>query len=158
MPIYLLASLTWEAPASATPGKEHLLWLALARAIVTPVAVTRDKYGVPHIVAANIPDLYAAQGYVHAQDRLFQMFYFRQLGEGKLAEVFGPPAAYPDIFLRTIGLRRAAEAEWKQTPPDVQTALQAYSRGINAFLHSHSDSLPAEFTLLSAKVADRQPV
>src|SRR5207247_7844923 len=54
----------------------------------SPVTVTRDVYGVPHILASNVQDVYAAQGYVHAQDRLFQMFYYRQLGAGKLAEAF----------------------------------------------------------------------
>ncbi len=149
---FLYVYITIQKALPTTDGAARLEGLS------TSATVTRDKYGVPHIMAANVEDLYAAQGYVHAQDRLFQMFYYRQLGEGKLAEVFGPPAAYPDIFLRTIGLRRAAEAEWKQMSPEVQKAVQAYSRGVNAFLHTHSDSLPLEFTLLGAKVADWQPV
>jgi penicillin amidase len=123
-----------------------------------PVTVTRDTYGVPHIVGATVADVYAAQGYVHAQDRLFQMFYYRQLGAGKLAEAFGPTAVDADKFLRTIGMRRAAEAEWQQTTPEVRTALEAYAKGVNAFLHTHSDSLPIEFNLLGTKVDDWQPV
>jgi penicillin G amidase len=123
-----------------------------------PVTVTRDKYGVPHIVAANRQDLYAAQGYVHAQDRLFQMFYYRLVGTARLAETFGPAARNPDIFLRTLGMRRAAEAEYAQMAPEVRTALEAYARGVNAFLHSHTDSMPLEFNLLGAKMDDWQPV
>jgi penicillin amidase len=123
-----------------------------------PVTVTRDQYGVPHIMAANVSDLYAAQGYVHAQDRLFQMFYYRQVGAGKLAEAFGERAVYPDTFLRTVGLRRSAEAEWQQTSPEVKTALEAYALGVNAFLHSHQDGLPLEFSLIGVKPEDWQPV
>src|SRR5262245_22802301 len=69
------------------------------------VTVTRDTYGVPHIEAANLHDLYMAQGYVHAQDRLYQMFYFRTVGEGRLAELFNPSADLisADKYLRTVG-------------------------------------------------------
>lgn len=123
-----------------------------------PATVTRDIYGVPHIVAANINDLYEAEGYVHAQDRLFQMFFFRAVGEGRLAEYFGPSQVDTDRFLRTVGFRRAAEAEWAQTAPQVRSALEAYSRGVNEFIRTHSDSLPLEFGFLGAKVEEWQPV
>jgi penicillin amidase len=120
--------------------------------------VTRDTYGVTHIEAANIHDLYAAEGYVHAQDRLFQMFYFRALGEGRFAEAFGQSAVSADIFLRTIGLRRAAEEDLKVLSPDVRQALEAYSSGVNAFVHSHSDRLPLEFQIAGLKFEDWQPL
>lgn len=123
-----------------------------------PATVTRDVYGVPHIEAANIQDLYTAQGYVHAQDRLFQMFYFRQLGAGKLSEAFGQTAAKADVFLRTLGMRRAAEAEWQGTDPEVKKALQAYANGVNAFIHAHRDALPLEFNLAGLHMDDWQPV
>jgi len=123
-----------------------------------PATITRDNYGVPHIEAANVTDLYTAEGYVHAQDRLFQMFYFRQLGAGKLAEAFGPAAEKADMFLRTLGLRRAAEADAAALPPDVLKALQAYSNGINEFLHTHKDSMPLEFNLIGASMEDWTPV
>lgn len=123
-----------------------------------PVTVTRDVYGVPHIVAANMQDAFEAEGYVHAQDRLFQMFYFRALGEGRLAEAFGSAALQPDIFLRTIGIRRAAEADMKLLTPQTLGYLQAYSRGVNEFLRTHADSMPLEFTILGLKMEDWQPV
>ncbi len=123
-----------------------------------PVTVTRDVYGVPHITAANVKDLYTAQGYVHAQDHLFQMFYYRQLGEGRLGEAFGPSAAQADIFLRTVGMRRAAETETKALSPKARSYLEAYAKGVNAFIHTHQDSLPLEFTLAGLKMEDWQPV
>ncbi|MDQ6695439.1 MAG: penicillin acylase family protein, partial [Chloroflexota bacterium] len=123
-----------------------------------PVTVTRDTFGVPHIVAANISDLYAGEGYVHAQDRLFQMFLFRAVGEGRLSETFGGGQLDTDRFLRFVGFRRAAEAETKQLPADVRSALEAYSRGVNEFIHTHADSLPLEFGLQDIKMEDWQPV
>ena len=123
-----------------------------------PATITRDNLGVPHIVAANVKDLYTAQGYVHAQDRLFQMFYFRNLGGVRCTSAFGATAENADIFLRTLGLRRAADAEIKQLDPTVLQALQAYSNGINAFLHTHKDAMPLEFNLLGVGMDDWQPV
>src|SRR5439155_1543614 len=78
----------------------------------------------------------------HAQDPPLPMLCCRPLRAGKLAQGFGPSPVPPDIFLPTVRMRRAAEAQWKQTSPEVQAALQAYARGVNAFLHSHADSLP----------------
>ena len=68
-----------------------------------PVTVTRDGYGVPHIVGESVGDLYAAQGYAHAQDRLFQMWLFRTAGQGRLSESFGEAAVEADRFYRTVG-------------------------------------------------------
>lgn len=123
-----------------------------------PVTVTRDAQGVPHIVAANVEDLFAAQGYVHAQDRLFQMFYFKRLGAGRLAEAFGPAAAKPDIFLRTVGMRRAAESELALLSPEVRKGLEAYARGVNAFVNARRDNLPVEFGILGITMDEWGPV
>ena len=123
-----------------------------------PVTVTRDLYGVPHIVAANAEDLYAAQGYVHAQDRLFQMFFFRVQGQGRLAELLSPTFVDSDRVIRTLGFHRAAEAELPTLPPDVRANLDAYARGVNEFVRTHQDSLPLEFVLSGAKFEEWQPV
>lgn len=123
-----------------------------------PASVTRDNYGVPHIVASTVEDLYAAQGYVNAQDRLFQMYYYRQLSAGRLAEAFGPAAKTADIFLRTLGMRRAAEADLAATNPEVRKGLEAYTRGVNAFLHTHRDTMPLEFNIAGLTMDDWQPV
>ncbi len=129
------------------------------KGLSAPVTVTRDTYGVPYVVAANVTDLYTAQGYVHAQDRLTQMFLFRAYGEGRVAELGGSDDAIStDRFLRTIGFRRAAEAELAQMAPEVRAGLEAYARGVNEFIHTHQDSLPLEFTLGGFKMEDWQAV
>jgi penicillin amidase len=151
-------------------GVAFWVWLTIQRTLPTlsgtvtfpglsaPVTVTRDLYGVPHIVAANTKDLIAAQGYVHAQDRLFQMFQLRAAGQGRLAELFSPGFVDADRFLRTVGFRRAAEAELAQLDPKVREWLEDYARGVNEFLHTHGDSLPLEFVLLGIGVEDWTPV
>jgi penicillin amidase len=134
-----------------------------------PVTVTRDIYGVPHISAANVEDLYAAQGYVHAQDRLFQMLQLKTAGQGRLSELFGRSFVDTDRFVRTVGFRRSAVAEWEATSPEVRKGVEAYTRGVNEFLHTHSDdfdllgiikvsSLPLEFNILGIKMEDWEPV
>jgi len=126
--------------------------------LTASVTVTRDNQGVPHIVAANVHDLYMAEGYVQAQDRLYQMFFFRTAGEGRLAELFNADLVDTDRYLRTVGYRRAAEAEWPALSADVKSALENYAAGVNAFVHTHSDNLPIEFTLLGTGFEDWQPV
>src|SRR5260370_8203990 len=110
--------------------------------------ITRDTDGIAHIRAQNEHDLFFLQGYVHAQDRLFQMDVSRREASGTLAELLGSPALPQDVQLRTIGLRRAAVRTLpvisQRTPP----ALQAYPDGVNPFVVSHSDSLPPESTPL----------
>jgi penicillin amidase len=122
------------------------------------VTVTRDTNGVPHIVAGNLQDLYMAQGYVHAQDRLYQMFFFRTAGQGRLSELFSPSLVDSDRYLRTLGFARTAQTEYDQLRPDVKQALQWYADGVNAFVHSHTDSLPLEFSLLGIGFEDWKPV
>jgi penicillin amidase len=112
------------------------------------VEVYRDKWGVPHIFAQNEHDLYFAQGYVHAQDRLWQMEFNRRVGAGRLSEVLGEATLKSDRFLRTIGLYRAAQEDLKALPSAVIDVLQAYADGVNAFVATHQDRLPLEFTLL----------
>ena len=114
------------------------------------VEVIRDRWGVPHIYAQNETDLFFAQGYVCAQDRLFQMDLNRRIGSGRLAEVVGQPGLSTDEFMRTLGLRRVAEMEAARLSqdPETQTALEAYARGVNAFIETHRDNLPVEFTIL----------
>jgi penicillin amidase len=119
-----------------------------------PVTVTRDLYGVPHITGANSKDVIAVQGYVHAQDRFFQMFQLRTAGQGRLAELFSPGFVDADRFLRTVGFRRSAEAELAQMDPKVREWLEDYARGVNEFLRTHRDTLPLEFVLLGASVED----
>ena len=113
-----------------------------------PVQVAFDERGVPHISAANEADLYRALGYVHAQDRLFQMELMRRLARGELAEVLGPKLLETDKLFRTLGLREHAAKTWptidKAHPAAL--ALQAYLGGVNAYQASHAR--PLEFEVL----------
>ncbi len=113
-----------------------------------PVTVIRDRWGVPHIYASNLHDLLFAQGYVHAQDRFWQMEFWRRLGSGRLSEVLGKSALPTDRFVRTIGWHRAAAQEWEQTDPETRSALESYAEGVNAYISTHKGRLGLEFTLL----------
>ncbi len=113
-----------------------------------PVQVVRDQWGVPHVYATTEHDLFFTQGYVTAQDRLFQMEQNRRVAAGRLSEIFGNGTLETDVFLRTIGIRRAAEAEAVQLDPTTRSVLQAYADGVNAFVDTHRDRLPLEFTIL----------
>lgn len=112
------------------------------------VEILRDKHGVPHIYAENRADLFRAQGYVHAQDRLWQMEQNRRIARGTLAEVFGEAALDADRFSRIIGFWRAAELELKSLDPEARLALDHYAEGVNAYIESRPKNLTAEFNLL----------
>src|SRR5271170_1798292 len=94
------------------------------------VSIYRDRDGVPHIFAADDDDAYVALGFVHAQDRLFQMDFQRRLGAGRLAEAVGSGALGIDRTMRTLGLYRAAEEAVAAASPAVRRALDAYARGV----------------------------
>jgi penicillin G amidase len=122
-------------------------------AIDAPLAeaatVTRDALGVPHIRAASQDDALFLQGYVTAQDRLFQMDGLRRLSGGTLAEVVGPAALESDRDSRRLRIRRLAEAAYLTLPAADRTALGAYARGVNHFISTHRNNLPLEFSLLN---------
>jgi penicillin G amidase len=105
-----------------------------------PVEVLRDEWGVPHIYAETPADLFRAQGYVHAQDRFWQMDMNRHVGSGRLAEMFGETQVDTDRFIRTLGWRRVSEAEWETLPEDVRGHLAAYADGVNAYLAGRTAS------------------
>ena len=113
--------------------------------VSAPVAVVRDSYGIPHITAANEHDLYVAQGFVHAQDRLWQMESLRRLTEGRLSEIAGESTVAVDYFARMTGmpaLKRAAYADLSQ---EERGWLKAYVEGVNAYLRQRGSDLPLEF-------------
>jgi penicillin amidase len=116
------------------------------------VSVARDTWGVPHITAQNQHDLFFAQGYVTAQDRLFQMEFNRSVAQGKLAALFGAGTdnslVDADAFLRTLDFYHSAKIELGALDPSVHAEMQAYADGINAFVAAHPHSLPLEFTIL----------
>ena len=120
----------------------------IAVPIDAPVTVHRDTYGVPHIYADSLKDASFVQGYLHAQDRLFQMDLTRRVATGRLAEIFGPDFLDTDKFLRTLGLLRAARMSEAMLTAEHREALEAYAAGVNAFIARHRGRLPLEFTLL----------
>lgn len=128
------------------------------RSLHEPVEIITDRYGVPHIYAENEDDLYFAQGYVHAQDRLWQMELNRRVGSGRLAEIFGSIALETDRFCRRLGLHRAAEEEVSRLSEHDWRILTAYARGVNTFIEYNSARLPLEFSLLRYQPALWRPV
>ncbi|MCA8926503.1 MAG: penicillin acylase family protein [Alphaproteobacteria bacterium] len=109
------------------------------------VTVARDAHGIPHIRAASLADAHRALGYLHAQDRLFQMEAMRRIARGRLAEVAGDSVLGLDRQMRVFGLARLADADAKRLPPDVRVLFQAYADGVNAFLETRTGALPPEF-------------
>lgn len=112
-----------------------------------PVEIRRDAHGVPYIDATTDADAFFAAGYVHAQDRLWQLELQRRMVDGRLSEIFGRASIQNDIWLRTLGLKEAARAHWTRLSPEAQASLTAYTAGINAFL-TQKRALPPEFTFL----------
>ncbi|MDQ6885721.1 MAG: penicillin acylase family protein [Gemmatimonadota bacterium] len=112
------------------------------------VEVRRDRWGVPHIYARTQHDLFLAQGWVAAQDRLWQMEMWRRTGEGRLAEVLGPQAVERDRFARLLRYRGDMAAEWRSYAPDAGAIVRDFVHGVNAYIHEIRDRPPIEFTLL----------
>ncbi|HEY84975.1 MAG TPA: penicillin acylase family protein [Chloroflexi bacterium] len=112
--------------------------------------IVRDKDGVPHIFAATDHDAFFAIGYVHAQDRMWQMEFQRRIGAGRLSEILGEATLDTDKFLRTLGTYRAAETAWPALSQESQSALTAYAAGVNAWLEE-GHVLPVEFLILGVK-------
>ena len=115
--------------------------------LLAPVEIVRDANAVPHLFATSARDAYYALGFVHSQDRLWQLEMNRRIGAGRLAEIFGPQALDQDKFLRVLGVRRTADAIYRNLDQDTRDRLQAYATGINDFLLHRKGPLPAEFLL-----------
>ncbi|KIF82552.1 penicillin acylase family protein [Noviherbaspirillum autotrophicum] len=125
-------------------GKLHLAGLN------APVEIVRDAEGIPHIYTKSASDAYFALGFVHAQDRLWQLEMNRRIVAGRLAEILGESAVNADRFLRALGVRRNAERIYSNLSPETRTMLDAYAHGVNAYLAERKDVLPPEFLLTGA--------
>ncbi|WP_460810782.1 penicillin acylase family protein [Nocardioides salsibiostraticola] len=122
------------------------------------VRVVRDDAGIPQIYADTADDLMLAQGFVHAQDRFFEMDVRRHATAGRLAEIFGADAVESDSYVRTMGWRRVAERELPLLDPETRAALDAYSAGVNAYLADRSaGEISLEYTLLNVGGLDYLP-
>jgi penicillin G amidase len=112
------------------------------------VEIIRDKEGIPHIYARNDDDLFFAQGYVMAQDRLWQLEMWRRWHEGRLAEIFGPKAFDYDVRTRLMMFRGPWDAtEWTSYHPDAQRLFTDWANGLNTYVATHAANLPVEFKL-----------
>ncbi|MEQ8349215.1 MAG: penicillin acylase family protein [Sneathiellaceae bacterium] len=116
--------------------------------LAKPVEVLRDRQDVPYIRASSQADAYFALGFVHAQERLWQMDIYRRIASGRLAEVVGPMAADADSFIRTLGLYRMAQADTADLKPPLALPLHSYAAGVNAYIGHHKGPWPPEFGLL----------
>ncbi|MBB1629617.1 penicillin acylase family protein [Cupriavidus sp. UME77] len=121
------------------------------------VSIVRDRHAVPHIKAANAQDAYFALGFVHAQDRLWQLQMSKRIVSGRLAEILGPSALDTDRFLRTLGVRRNAEAILAQSSAETRAMLQAYAEGVNAYIDGRKGPLPPEFLILRTQPERWEP-
>jgi penicillin amidase len=120
-----------------------------AAGLSAPVEIVRDPAGVPHLTAASMHDLYFAQGFVHAQDRFWQMEFWRRIGSGRLSELFGEATLGTDLYLRTMGFRRFAEEEYAAASVETRAVLDAYAEGVNAYIDDRSPGrLGLEFAFL----------
>jgi len=131
-------------------GEIHLTAEGI-QGLSSPVTVRRDQHGVPHIEAASQDDMLVAQGYVTAQDRLWQLDAYRRNANGELAEVMGPSLVRHDKMQRLQQFRNVARRIYGNLAPEERARLEAYARGVNLYISQHQDSLPPEFRLLHYK-------
>jgi len=143
--VAVLSGLLWLRSSLPPPARERTV-----EGLTAPVRITRDSTGIPAIEARNDSDAAFALGYVHAEDRLFQMDARRRFGSGRLSEWFGAATLDTDRMMRTLGLARAAERQFAVLPPEVQAAFTAYAAGVNAYLRDRRAALPPEYYLLRA--------
>ena len=122
------------------------------------VEVVRDEHGIAQVYADTDADLMFAQGFVHAQDRFFEMDFRRHVTAGRLSEIFGSDTLETDRFIRTMGWRRVAEREWALLEPATREALTSYAAGVNAYIADRSPSqLAAEYSVLGLTGLDYSP-
>ncbi len=123
-----------------------------------PVDVYRDSMGIPQIYATTVHDLFMAQGYVHAQERFWQMDFWRHIGAGRLSEMFGDSQLGTDSFLRTLGWAKIAEEEVATSSPEALVIMNAYCDGVNSYLAEHKGTqISLEYGVLKLTNPDYQP-
>ena len=154
--LYLLIFLLVIAIAAPTIGYFGVVRSALPRTdgelaldgLTASATIYRDASGIPHIVAENAHDLFYAQGFVTAQDRLWAMESQRRAAHGTLSEIVGERGLKNDTFMRILGMTESAEADWETLNAETQAALTAYADGVNAYLTQPGSNLPLEFKIL----------
>lgn len=151
-----LAGAGWYGLRRSVPRLDGQLQLAGLHA---PVEILVDEYGVPHVYARDQEDAWMAVGYLHGRERLWQMELYRRATGGRLSEILGPATLRVDKRFAGLGLRRAAEEEWRAASPLVRTALEKYSRGVNAAVAGMGRwQRPLEFLALGVEPEPWTPV
>ena len=143
--ICLASGATYIWARGSLPKMDGTIELA---GVTAPIRITRDRNAVPHIYAESVEDVMFGLGFAHAQDRLWQMEINRRIGAGRLSEVLGAATAGTDRFLRTLGVRRAAERTYDELDQGTRAVLDSYTAGVNAFLATRDAPLPPEFLIL----------
>ncbi len=136
----------YRAVRASLPQRDGTIHLS---GLAAPVIVTYDALGVPHISAANLGDLFFAQGYITAQDRLWQMDMTRRFASGDLAVILGPEYVKYDREQRILGLRQVAEQIAAAMDAGQRGHFEAYAAGVNAYIEQHRKTLPLEFRFLT---------
>ena len=155
--IALLAGTSFVVWSVRRPFPEYDGTVALPR-LRADVDVVRDEHGIPQIYADTAQDLFRAQGYVHAQDRFWEMDFRRHVTAGRLSELFGEDQVDADAFIRTMGWRRVAKQELPSLDPATRRYLEAYADGVNAWLDGRSGGdLGLQYTLLGLNGGDNAP-
>lgn len=160
VPVIAMAQTAPTPDALLKQAKQVLSPLAGEQALPglqQPVEVLRDRWGVAHIYAQNAHDLFMAQGYVVAQDRLFQIDLWRRVGVGELAEIYGASSVDGDRFARLMLYRGEMQAEWTSYAPDAKEIATAFTAGINAWIDQVGDRLPIEFSTLGYRPKKWRP-
>ena len=161
-PRYVLFTLAWVVVLVVVIATFGILWLRSAAkaalpqidgdihlaGLSAPVTVRRDRHGAPHIDAATQEDMFVAQGYITAQDRLWQMDTYRRSANGELAEILGSSLLRHDKAQRMFQFRNVAQRVYANLPPEERARYDAYARGVNLYITQHQESLPPEFRLL----------
>ncbi len=135
----------WASFRHSVPKIEGTVSL---KGLTSEVEILRDPWGVPHVFAQNEMDLFFAWGYVHAQDRMWQMDFHRRVGFGRLSEIFGQEVLEKDKIIRNFGLEKAVHEDENQLSAEFKDLLHSYTRGVNSWLDSRKLNWPPEFLIL----------
>lgn len=153
--IPLMALLGW-AYSFVIDSTPDTVGTEVVKGIQAPVKITRDEHGVTYINAKYDQDVFFAIGFAHAQDRMWQLELQRRMTQGRLAEIFGRSAMGFDVYARTLGMDKNAKLSWDSLSDEARAALNAYTSGINSWLHG-GHTMTLEFTLLGVEPEDWQP-
>lgn len=152
-PIVIVLGLAYGFLLQSLPQKEGVLRF---EGLNSPVKITRDKHAIPHIYAETDHDAFFAIGYLHAQDRLWQMNYMRRIGQGRVSEILGRNGIASDRYFRTLGLYPASQTALESLDEFARESLIAYANGVNAWI-KEGNTLPIEFHILDTEPELWQP-